>query len=269
MRTPVKNGGLFVFMELKLTKPIVFFDIESTGLNPVTDRIIEISMLKIHPDGREDEKTFLLNPTIPIPEESSAVHGILDKDVEKQPTFKEVAAQVQAFIKGCDLGGYNSNRFDIPMLAEEFERSGVDIDIKKFRLIDVQVIFFKQEPRTLAGAYRFYCDKELENAHSARADVRATWEILNAQLERYDELENNIESLSELSSSDNFADLAGRLIFDDKGDILFNFGKHKGKRVDNVFRREPSYYDWMMQGDFPAYTKKLITRVYLDLKKNI
>jgi len=254
-------------MDLNLTKPIVFFDIESTGLNPVTDRIIEISMLKIHPDGREEEKTFRVNPTVPIPDESTAVHGISDQDVQDKPTFKEISAQIHSFIKGSDLGGYNSNRFDIPLLAEEFERAGVDIDIKKLKLVDVQVIFFKQEPRTLAGAYKFYCDKILENAHSAKADVRATWEILRAQLDRYSDLENNIDSLAELSSSDRFADLAGRLIFDDKGEILFNFGKHKGKKVENVFRREPSYYDWMMQGDFPAYTKKLITRIYLELKK--
>lgn len=254
-------------MNLNLSKPIVLFDLESTGLNTVTDRVVEISMLKVHPDGQEDELTMRINPGVPIPEESSKIHGIYLKDIEDKPSFKDASRQIMAFIKGCDLGGYNSNRFDIPLLAEELERAGVEIDIKKIKLIDVQAIFFKQEPRTLAGAYKFYCKKDLENAHSAQADVRATWEILKAQVDRYDELDNNVEALAKISNSSNFADLAGRLVNDDEGRVLFNFGKHKGRRVDHIFNREPSYYDWMMRGDFPSYTKKLITRIYLESRK--
>ncbi len=255
-----------MMMKLKLTKPIVFFDLESTGLNLVTDRIVEISMLKVLTNGEEEEMTMRVNPTIPIPIESSKIHGIYDEDVADKPPFKDVSRQVLAFIKGCDLGGYNSNRFDVPLLAEEFERAGVDVDLKKFKLVDVQVIFFKQEPRTLAGAYKFYCQKELTDAHSAKADVKATWEILKAQIDRYDDLDNNIDALSIYSSSSNSADLAGRLIFDDEGNVLFNFGKHKGKKVAEIFEKESSYYSWMMQGDFPGYTKKLITRIYLDIR---
>lgn len=253
-------------MTLNLTKPIVFFDLESTGLNPVTDRIVEISMLKVHPGGNEEVLTYRVNPGVPIPKESSAIHGIFDQDIKNEPVFKDLSRQILDFIKGCDLGGYNSNRFDVPLLAEEFERAGVEIDIKKLKLVDVQVIFFKQEPRTLAGAYKFYCDKILENAHSAEADVRATWEILKAQVERYDKLENNVDSLSAMSNADKFADLAGRLVHDSEKNVLFNFGKHKGKKVSDVFKREASYYDWMMKGDFPAYTKKLITRIYLEIR---
>ncbi len=254
-------------MNLNLSKAIVLFDLESTGLNTVTDRIVEISMLKVNPDGKEDELTMRINPGIPIPEESSKIHGIYQKDIEDKSSFKDASRQIMAFIKGCDLGGYNSNRFDIPLLAEELERAGIEIDIKKIKLVDVQAIFFKQEPRTLAGAYKFYCKKDLENAHSAQADVRATWEILKAQVERYDELDNNVEALAKISNSSNFADLAGRLVSDDEGIVLFNFGKHKGRRVDQIFIKEPSYYDWMMRGDFPSYTKKLITRIYLESRK--
>ena len=253
-------------MKLQLNKPIVFFDLESTGLNPVTDRIVEISMLKVFPEGKEEELTMRLNPTVPIPDESSKIHGIYDADVADKPTFKDVSHQLLGFLKGCDLGGYNSNRYDVPLLAEEFDRAGIELDIKKLKLVDAQVIFFKQEPRTLAGAYKFYCQKELLDAHSARADVRATWEILKAQIDRYEDLENNIESLAKYSSSNNFADLAGRLVYDDEGRVLFNFGKHKGRRVDVIFKKESSYYNWMMQGDFPAYTKKMITRIYLEIR---
>lgn len=253
-------------MKLNLNKPLVFFDLEATGLNPVTDRIVEISMLKIFPDGEEEELTMRINPGVTIPEESSKIHGIYDTDVADKPLFKDVAQKVLAFIKGADLGGYNSNRYDVPLLAEEFERAGIEFDLKKTRLIDAQVIFFKQEPRTLAGAYKFYCKKELIDAHSAQADVRATWEILKAQIDRYDDLDNTIDTLAEYSSSSNFADLAGRLVFDDHGNVLFNFGKHKGKKVEDVFRKESSYYNWMMQGDFPGYTKRMITRIYLDLR---
>lgn len=252
---------------LKLAKPIVFLDIESTGVNVATDRIIEISLLKVHPDSSEESLTLRINPTIPIPEESQKIHGISDADVANEPTFAERAADIAVFIKGCDLGGYNSNKFDIPMLAEEFARSNTDIDLKKMRLIDVQVIFFKMEPRTLSAAYQFYCQKNLDNAHAAEADVRATWEIFKAQLERYDNLSDTVDEISEFSSQSRAADFAGRIVYNDQGVELFNFGKHKGKLVVDVFTKEPSYYNWMMQGDFPEYTKRVITRVYLKMRE--
>ncbi len=252
--------------KLKLTKPIVFFDIESTGVNVVTDRIVEISFLKVFSDGREDVLTMRINPTIPIPKQTTDIHGITDEDVANEPTFKEQSSEIVAFLKGCDLGGYNSNKFDIPMLAEEFARAEVDIDLKKMKFIDVQVIFFKMEPRTLTAAYRVFCDKSLENAHSAEADVRATWEVLQAQMERYDSLSDTVEGLSEFSAASKFADFAGRIIYDKNNVELFNFGKHRNKKVSDVFRREPSYYDWMMKGDFPEYTKRIITRIYLKMR---
>ncbi len=252
--------------KLKLTKPIVFFDIESTGINVATDRIVEISFLKIFADGSEEVKTERINPTVPIPPATTEIHGITDADVANEPTFADKAREIAAFLKGCDLGGYNSNKFDIPLLAEEFDRAGIDVDLKKMKFIDVQVIFFKNEPRNLSAAYRFYCNKELIKAHSAEADVRATWEVLQAQMERYNHLGETVESLAEFSSSSKFADFAGRIIFDSKGLELFNFGKHKGKPVVDVFRKEPSYYSWMMNGDFPAYTKRVITRIYLKMR---
>ncbi len=254
--------------KLNLNKPIVFFDIESTGINVGTDRIVEISFLKIFPDGSEDVKTLRINPTIPIPPEVTEIHGISDEDVANEPTFADKAREVADFLKGCDLGGYNSNKFDIPLLAEEFDRAGLDVDLKKMRFIDVQVIFFKNEPRNLGAAYKFYCDKQLEHAHSAEADVRATWEVLQAQLERYDNLGSTVDALSDFSSNSRFADYAGRIIYDKEGQELINFGKHKGKKVLDVFKKEPSYYSWMMNGDFPAYTKKVITRIYLSIRDN-
>ncbi len=254
--------------KLNLNKPIVFFDIESTGINVGTDRIVEISFLKIFPDGSEDVKTLRINPTIPIPPEVTEIHGISDEDVANEPTFADKAREVADFLKGCDLGGYNSNKFDIPLLAEEFDRAGLDVDLKKMRFIDVQVIFFKNEPRNLGAAYKFYCDKQLEHAHSAEADVRATWEVLQAQLERYDNLGSTVDALSDFSSNSRFADYAGRIIYDKEGLELINFGKHKGKKVLDVFKKEPSYYSWMMNGDFPAYTKKVITRIYLSIRDN-
>lgn len=251
---------------LQLSKPLVFLDIESTGINVGTDRIIEISLLKVHPEGQEESLTLRVNPTIPIPPESSRIHGIFDQDVADEPSFAERANEIAGFIKGCDLGGYNSNKFDIPLLAEEFARAGVDIDLKKMRLVDVQVIFFKNEPRTLSAAYQFYCQKNLEHAHTAEADVRATWEIFQAQLERYDNLSENIDEIASFSSNTKSVDFAGRIVYNDKGDECFNFGKHKGKKVLDVFSREPGYYAWMMQGDFPEYTKRVITRIYLKLR---
>ena len=253
-------------MKLKLNRPIVFFDVETTGLNIGSDRIVEIAMLKIWPDGHQEQLVFLLNPTIPISEQASGIHGITDADVVGKPAFKEIAGQVQAFLKGSDLGGYNSDKFDIPILAEEFARAGFDIDLKKMNFVDAQVVFFKMEPRTLAAAYRFYCDKDLEHAHSALADVTATWEVLEAQLSRYNELEPTVEGLAALGQASRFADFAGRIRYNDDGEEVFNFGKHKEKRVLDVFQREPQYYHWMMDGDFPEYTKRVITRVYLRTK---
>jgi DNA polymerase-3 subunit epsilon len=254
--------------KLNLTKPIVFLDIESTGINVAVDRIVEISFLKVYPDGHEELETMRVNPTIPIPEEASKIHGIHDEDVANEPTFAQRAPEIAKLIKGSDLAGYNSNKFDIPMLAEEFARANFDIDLKKARLIDVQVVFFKMEPRTLSAAYKFYCEKSLENAHTAEADVKATWEIFKAQLERYETLGSNVEQLSEFSSNNKAADFAGRIVYNTKGQEVFNFGKHKGKPVDEIFAKEPSYYNWMMNGDFPEYTKRVITRIYLKMRES-
>ncbi len=253
--------------KLKLSKPIVIFDIESTGINVAKDRIVEISFLKVFPDGKEESLTFRINPTIPIPPAVTEIHGITDEDVADEPTFAERAKDIVAFIKGCDLGGYNSNKFDIPLLAEEFARADIDIDLKKMRFVDVQVIFFKMEPRNLSAAYKFYCNKSLENAHTAEADVRATWEVFLAQLDKYPTLGDSIEELSEYSSNARFADFAGRIIYGEDKVEQFNFGKHKGKRVVDVFRKEPSYYSWMMKGDFPEYTKRVISRIYLKMRE--
>ncbi|MBT3243446.1 MAG: 3'-5' exonuclease [Bacteroidetes bacterium] len=254
--------------KLKLTKPIVFFDIESTGIDVVSDRIVEISFLKISPDGKEEVKTMRINPTIPIPPVVTEIHGIKDSDVADEPTFADRAKEIASFLKGSDLGGYNSNRFDIPMLAEEFARAGDDIDLKKMRFIDVQVIFFKMEPRSLTAAYKFYCDKQLDNAHSAEADTRATWEVFKSQLVKYPTLSSTIDGLSEFSAATRNADFLGRIIFDKDGVELINFGKHKGKKVTDVFQKEPSYYRWMMDGNFPEYTKRVITRIYLKMREN-
>lgn len=254
-------------MILQLKRPIVFFDVETTGLSIGSDRIVEMAMLRISPDGNQESLVYRLNPTIPIPPEATAIHGIGDADVADKPTFREVAANIAGFLKGCDLGGYNSDKFDIPMLAEEFARTEVDVDLKKMHFVDVQTIFFKKEPRNLGAAYQFYCGKELVDAHAALADVSATWEVLQAQLGKYSDLERTVEGLSAMGDSNRFADFAGRIVFNDKGDEVFNFGKHKGRKVLEVFRREPQYYNWMMQGDFPEYTKRVITRVYMQLRE--
>ena len=252
-------------MKLTLDRPIVFFDVETTGLNIGTDRIIEIAMLKVMPDGQTRQLIHRINPGRPIPDEAYQIHGISNEDVADKPTFSQLAGEIATFIRDCDLGGYNSDKFDIPVLAEEFARANYDIDLKRTRFVDVQAIFFKKEPRNLSAAYRFYCGRNLENAHSAMADVQATWEVLQAQLDRYDDLVPKVESLSEMSQASKFVDFAGRIIFDDAGEELFNFGRHKGKKVLDVFRKEPQYYDWMMQGDFPEYTKRVISRIYLQL----
>ncbi|MBN1117364.1 MAG: 3'-5' exonuclease [Bacteroidales bacterium] len=251
-------------MKLKLKNPIVFFDLETTGINVATDRIVEISYLKVYPNGNEETKTFKVNPTIPIPKESSDIHGILDEDVKDSPTFAELAKTIANDLEGCDIAGYNSNKFDIPLLAEEMIRAEVDIDFKKRKLVDVQVIFLKKEPRTLTAAYKYYCDKDLSNAHSAEADTHATYEILKSQLDMYSDLENDIEKLSEFSSHNKNADFMGRIIFNDKGEETFNFGKYKAKTVEWVFEKDPAYYGWMMNNDFPLYTKKVLTNIKLS-----
>lgn len=250
-------------MTLELKKPIVFFDLETTGVNVSSDRIVEISILKIHPDGKKEVKTRRINPEMPIPKESSEIHGITDEDVKDEPTFKALAKSLAAFIGNSDLAGFNSNKFDVPLLVEEFLRVDVDFSIKNRKLVDVQNIFHKMEQRTLSAAYKFYCDKELIDAHSAEADIKATHEILEAQIEKYDDLESNVEFLAEFSTRNKTADLQGRLIFDEEGDEIFNFGKHKGRKVKTVFEKEPSYYNWMMNGDFPQYTKKILTEIKL------
>lgn len=250
-------------MNLNLKKPIAFFDLETTGINVASDRIVEISILKISPNGTEDVKTMRINPEMSIPVQASEIHGIYDIDVANSPTFKEVAKELAKFIEGCDLAGYNSAKFDIPLLAEEFLRAEVDFDMNNRKHVDVQVIFHKKEQRTLSAAYQFYCNKPLEGAHGAEADIKATYEVLKSQLERYEDLENSIDYLNEFTSQTNNADLLGRIIFNDKGVEVFNFGKHKGKSVEEVFEYEPGYYSWMMNGDFPLYTKKVITAIKL------
>ncbi|QKG80169.1 3'-5' exonuclease [Tenuifilum thalassicum] len=254
-------------MSLNIKNPLIVFDLETTGIDVAKDRIVEIATLKIFPNGDRESKVRLINPGIPIPPEATAVHGITDEDVKDAPTFKEIAKSLANYIEGCDFAGFNSNRFDLPLLAEEFLRAGVDVDLKKRKFVDVQTIFHKMEKRTLAAAYKFYLDKELVNAHSAEADTLATYEILCAQVERYPELKNDIDSLSEFSSFNRNVDFAGRIILNEKGVEVFNFGKHKGKPVLEVFKKEPSYYSWMMNGDFPLYTKKVLTALYLKLKQ--
>lgn len=250
-------------MELNLKKPIVFFDLETTGIDIVNDRIVEISLLKINTDGTEETRTMRINPEMPIPPQSTAVHGITDEDVKNEPTFNTVAKDVAKFIEGCDLGGYNSNKFDIPLLAEEFLRVGVDIDLKKHRFVDVQVIFHKMEQRTLSAAYKFYCQKTLDDAHSAEADTKATYEILKAQIDRYNDLQNDIDEISKFSSHNKNVDFAGRIVMNDKGEEVFNFGKYKGQTVESVLEKDQGYFGWMLNSDFPLYTKKVLTAIKL------
>jgi DNA polymerase-3 subunit epsilon len=261
-------------MKLNLTKPIVFFDIESTGLNIGTDRIVEICMLKILPDNTSITKTELINPQMHIPENVSELHGIYDKDVADKPTFAQLAVSLRDFIEGCDLGGYNLHKFDVPLLAEEFLRVGIEPDFRNVRIVDVQNIFHRMEPRNLRAAYRFYCGEELINAHSAEADTVATFKILEAQLSRYENtaitnedgheyipVKNDIAALSAFSMNDRNVDFAGHIVFDKNDVEMFNFGKYKGMSVEQVFTKEPSYYDWMMKASFPLYTKRIITNI--------
>ena len=254
-------------MNLNLKRPLVFLDIEATGLNVGSDRIVEIALMKIYPNGNKDSKVFRINPTIPIPDEVSKIHGIYDKDVVLCPTFCELSQDLNSFIGGCDLAGYNSNKFDIPMLIEEFSRCEIHFDLSTRKLIDVQNIFHKMEQRTLSAAYMFYCNKSLLNAHSAEADTTATFEVLISQIDKYESLKNDVDFLSQFSSINKNVDLAGRVIFNEKGDEIFNFGKYKGRLVNEIFTVEPSYYDWMMKGDFASNTKTVITQLRLRGKK--
>lgn len=254
-------------MQLNLKNPIVFFDLETTGVDTSRDRIVEISTVKVFPNGDKEVKTRRLNPEMHIPEEATAVHGITDEDVANEPPFRAIAKSLAAYLEGCDFGGFNSNKFDVPVLMEEFLRAGVNVDFKNRKFIDVQNIFHKMEQRTLEAAYRFYCDKTLENAHSAEADTMATYEVLMAQLDRYPELQNDVSYLADFSARGQSADYAGRILYNEKGEEVFGFGKYKGRSVAEVFREEPSYYSWMMNGDFPLYTKKVITEIRLRDKK--
>jgi DNA polymerase-3 subunit epsilon len=263
-------------MKLKLTRPLVFFDLETTGLNIASDRIVELSYYKVFPDGSSEGKTFRIKPTMMmlgqevqmhISDEASAVHGIYDEDLANCPTFKDIAPQVVAALENADLAGYNSNHFDLPLLAEELMRAGVDVDLKAKRMVDVFTIFQRQEPRSLVAAYKFYCGKDLTNAHAADADTMATYEVLMAQLDRY-ELPEDVDGLADYTTGNvRFADFAGRVAYDAEGVEIFNFGKYKGQRVADVFRRDPGYYGWIQNGDFPQYTKGVFTRVYMSLRR--
>jgi DNA polymerase III subunit epsilon len=255
-------------MQLNLNKPICFFDLETTGINITKDRIVEISILKVNPDGSEKKKTWLVNPEMPIPEVVIAVHGITNEKVANEPTFNQLAKEINSWIKDADLGGFNSNRFDIPLLAEEMLRAGVDFDMKNRQSVDVQTIFHKMEQRTLAAAFKFYCDKNLEDAHSAEADTMATYEVLKAQLDRYDDLENDTAFLADFSSRKKLADFAGFIAYDKEGDECFSFGKHKGKKVTEILEKEPGYFGWLLSADFPLYTKKVLTAIKLRTFNN-
>ncbi len=252
-------------MKLKLKKPIIFFDLETTGTNVTQDRIVQLSYIKVMPNGEEKEGNIYVNPEMHIPEESTAVHHITDERVANEPTFKQLAKQLEQVFKGCDLAGYNSNRFDVPLLIEEFLRAGVNFDTRNIHFIDVQNIFYKKEPRTLVAAYRFYCNKELDGAHSADCDTRATYEVLQAQLDRYDDLQNDVIWLQDFTRMNRNVDPMGAMIYDDKDRPCFNFGKHKGRPVTEVLTKEPSYYAWMINGDFARSTKQVLTQIKLSM----
>ncbi len=253
-------------MNLKLHKPLCIFDLETTGLNISKDRIVEICILKVNPDGSKESKTWLVNPEMPIPTEVSEIHGVYDKDVENSPTFKELAPQITQMISGCDLGGFNSNRFDVPLLAEEMLRAGMDFDLSKMKLVDAQTIFHKKEPRNLSAAYQFYCGKTLENAHSAEADVMATFEVLDAQVGKYDDIPKEINGLSNFSHHRKSADFAGMIQYDENKEEIFGFGKYKGQKVVDVLAKDKGYFGWIQNADFPLYTKKILTQIQLKSK---
>lgn len=254
-------------MQLQLKKPIIFFDLETTGLNITQDRIVEVSIIKVMPNGEEIRRTRRVNPEMHIPEEATATHHITDDDVKDEPTFKQIAKSLAQLFTGCDIAGFNSNRFDIPMLDQEFQRADVDFDFSNARFVDVQTIFHKKEPRNLVAAYKFYCGKDLTQAHSANADTEATYEVLKAQLDRYEDLPCEIEKLSEFSSQHRNVDFMGRLVYDDKNREVINFGKYKGQVAQDVLARDPSYYTWIMNGDFTKNTKDCFTRIRLRMKK--
>jgi len=246
---------------LDLIRPIAFIDLETTGVNLSSDRIVEIAIVKIMPDQTRVVKRKLINPEMMIPKQSSDIHGITDEMVKDAPTFKQAGNEIKQFLDNCDLGGYNSNRFDIPMLMEEFLRAGMDVDLSTRRMVDVQHIFYTMEPRTLSAAYKFFCNKELENAHSAEVDVNATIDVLLSQITRYEKLGNSVDSILSTIGEEKIVDYARRFLFDDKGVEVFNFGKYKGKSVKEVLKSEPQYYDWMMKGDFPLHTKQKLTEI--------
>lgn len=252
-------------MQLNLQRPIIFFDLETTGTNVTHDRIVEISLIKVLPTGEEMERTRRINPEMPIPAEATAVHHITDADVANEPTFKQIAKSLAEMFTDCDIAGFNSNRFDIPLLLEEFHRAGIVLDMAKTRLVDVQTIYHKMEPRNLSAAYRYYCGKNLEDAHSASADTRATLEVLKAQLDRYPDLVNDVKSLSEFSSHGRNVDFAGRLVYNDANKEVINFGKYKGQIAEDVLARDPGYYSWVQQGDFQQNTKDAFARIRLRI----
>ena len=253
-------------MNLILHKPLCIFDLETTGVHVGKDRIVEICILKVNPDGSKESKTWLVNPQMPIPKEVSKVHGITDEMVKDAPTFKQIAQKIMEMISGSDLGGFNSNRFDVPLLAEELLRAGIDFDLTKFRLIDVQTIFHKKEPRNLSAAYQFYCNKTLVDAHSAEADTMATFEILEAQIGKYEDLPKDVQGLSAFSHHHKFADLAGFIGYNSEEEEIFTFGKYKGQKVKEVFQKDIGYYGWIQNADFPLYTKKVLTAIQLKSK---
>ena len=255
-------------MKINLVRPICFFDLETTGINISKDRIVEISVLKIFPNGNKESKTWLVNPKIPIPNEVSNIHGITDDMVVNEPSFDSIGVYVKEMIDKCDLGGFNSNKFDIPLLAEEFLRNEIDFNLENIKCIDVQNIFHKMEKRTLGAAYKFYCQKDLIDAHSSKADTLATFEVLEAQVEKYSELENNVDFLSDFSSRNKSVDLAGFIIYNKDNIPCFSFGKHKGKTVDFIIENEPGYLGWILNSDFPIYTKKILTKLRLSKLNN-
>ncbi|EID75580.1 3'-5' exonuclease [Imtechella halotolerans] len=255
-------------MELKLNRPICFFDLETTGTDVVNDRIVEIAILKVYPNGNKESKTWLVNPQMPIPPSATAVHGITDEKVANEPSFKELSKQVHSMVKDSDLAGFNSDRFDIPLLAEEMLRAEIDFDMRNRVSVDVQTIFHKMEKRTLAAAYKFYCNKELVDAHSAEADTMATYEVLKSQLERYDELENDVKFLADFTTRKQSVDFAGFIVMNENDEEVFSFGKHKGKRVEDILEEEPGYFGWLLNADFPRYTKKVLTAIKLRKLNN-